>query len=95
LALLEGALLVACQPTRRKAVPLTVAEQFEPGTVVVVVAVVVVAVGFVVVVVARAVVVVVAAATAEAGAIVGTRNIAVTASVAVKAVQAKARRPSR
>jgi hypothetical protein len=36
-ALLDGALVLATQPVRSKAVPLTVAEQAEPGTAVVVV----------------------------------------------------------
>jgi len=36
-ALLDGALVLATQPVRSKAVPLTVAEQSEPGTAVVVV----------------------------------------------------------
>jgi hypothetical protein len=58
-AALEGALVLATQAVRAKAVPLTDAEQFEPGTlVVVVVGVVVVVVGFVVVVVGFVVVVV-------------------------------------
>ena len=57
---LEGALVLATQPVRAKTVPLTGAEQLEPGTLVVVVGgvVVVVVVGFVVVVVGFVVVVV-------------------------------------
>jgi hypothetical protein len=50
-ALVEGALVLAAQPVRSRAVPLVEAEQLEPGTVVVVVVVDVVSV---VVVVAEA-----------------------------------------
>jgi hypothetical protein len=71
-ALLEAASVVADQPVRSRKVPLTEAEQFEPGTVVVVVVVVV------------AVVVVVVAA--EAGETVRARKPPTMASVATIAV---------
>src|ERR1017187_7814833 len=69
-ALLEGASVVADQPVRSRKVPLTGAEQFEPGTAVVVV------VGAVVVVVVAA----------EAGEMVRARKPPTMASVATTAV---------
>jgi hypothetical protein len=97
-ALLEGAFVLAAQPVRSKAVPLTEAEQFEPGTLVVVVGtVVVVVVALVVVVVVVVVVVgtvvvvvgtVVVVPAAEAGELVGATKPAIIASIATNAVPA-------
>jgi heme/copper-type cytochrome/quinol oxidase subunit 2 len=98
LALLVGALVLATQPARSRALPLAGAVQLEPATavVVVVVGVVVVVVGVVVVVVVVAVVVV--AAPAEGAEIVEVMNPATTAIVASTAVPGTAcrlRRPCR
>jgi hypothetical protein len=83
-------LVLATQAVRAKAVPLSAAEHFDPGTLVVVVVgvvvvVVVVVVGFVVVVVAVDVVV--------AAEIVGARKHDMVASVAANAVTAAAPQP--
>jgi hypothetical protein len=72
-ALLEAASVVADQPVRSRKVPLTEAEQFEPGTVVVVV-------------VGAVVVVVVVVVAAEAGETLRARKPPTMASVATIAV---------